>query len=190
MVSSLTLDRAPTLAWGYRTLFTGAVLVALSAFAKDTAAIALDLPKPANAHPAAQPILATPAIPTPVVKAKRARTSPLAFLRTGLASWYGKVLHEHRTASGTRFDMFEMTAAHRSLPFGSKVKVTDLRSHRSVIVTITDRGVMQADRVIDLSYAAAEELGMIHAGVDPVRLEVLPVKRAEVAKLVMAAPEP
>jgi rare lipoprotein A len=69
--------------------------------------------------------------------------------------------------------MFELTAAHRSLPFGSKVKVTDLRNSKSVVVTITDRGELNPDRVIDLSYAAADKLGMLKSGVDPVKLEVL-----------------
>jgi len=106
----------------------------------------------------------------------------LATLTRGMASWYGKVLQGHRTASGRRFDMFEMTAAHRSLPFGSKVKVTDLRNSKSVIVTVTDRGVLTPDRVIDLSYAAAEKLGMLHSGVDPVKLEVLSPKQVLVAE--------
>ena len=199
MVNTLALDRNPTLAWGYRTLFTGAVLVALSTFAKETAAVALEIPRPANAHPAiqplAQPILATPTVSSPVLKTASPRTSPIALLRTGLASWYGKVLQDHRTASGRRFNMFELTAAHRSLPFGSKVKVTDLRSHRSVVVTITDRGVLNADRIIDLSYAAAEELGMVKAGVDPVQIDVLTAKQVLIAEAppvqtVPADPEP
>jgi rare lipoprotein A len=99
-----------------------------------------------------------------------------------MASWYGKVLQGHRTASGRRFDMFEMTAAHRSLPFGSKVKVTDLRNKKSVVVTITDRGVLNPDRVIDLSYAAADKLGMLKSGVDPVKLEVLSPKQILLAE--------
>jgi len=189
MVSTLALDRTPALPWGYRTLFTGAVLVALSTFAKETAAVALDLPRPIDAHPVAQPVLAAAAVPAPVVQAIRPKASPLAFLRTGLASWYGKVLQDHRTASGKRFNMFELTAAHRSLPFGSKVKVTDLRNHKSVIVTITDRGVLQADRIIDLSYAAAAELGMVQAGVDPVQIDLLP-KRIELASAMIDAREP
>jgi rare lipoprotein A len=93
-----------------------------------------------------------------------------------MASWYGSVLQGHRTASGRRFDMNELTAAHRTLPFGSKVKVTDLRNRRSVVVTITDRGVLFPERVIDLSYGAAKELQMVKAGVDPVRLELLTVR--------------
>jgi rare lipoprotein A len=94
-------------------------------------------------------------------------------IKSGFASWYGEVLQGHRTASGRFFDKNELTAAHRTLPFGSQVKVTDLRNKRSVIVTITDRGVLFPDRVIDLSLAAARELKMVRMGVDPVRLELL-----------------
>jgi rare lipoprotein A len=94
-----------------------------------------------------------------------------------MASWYGRVLQDHLTASGRRFNMFELTAAHRSLPFGSRVRVTDLRNHKSVVVTITDRGVLDADRVIDLSFAAAQQLDMIKCGVDPVSLQVLTAKQ-------------
>ncbi len=79
-------------------------------------------------------------------------------------------------------NMFELTAAHRNLPFGSKVRVTDLRNRKSVIVTITDRGVLNPGRVIDLSYAAAERLDMLRAGVDPVRLDVLTKKQALLAE--------
>jgi rare lipoprotein A len=90
-----------------------------------------------------------------------------------MASWYGSVLQGHLTASGRRFNMYELTAAHRTLPFGSRVKVTDLRNHRSVVVTITDRGVLYPDRVIDLSWGAAKELNMVKMGVDPVKLELI-----------------
>ena len=72
--------------------------------------------------------------------------------------------------------MYEFTAAHRTLPFGSKVKVTDLRNHRWVVVTITDRGVLDPEKVIDLSWAAANELRMVKMGVDPVRLELITVR--------------
>jgi rare lipoprotein A len=97
----------------------------------------------------------------------------LTRIKSGMASWYGSVLQGHLTASGRRFNMYELTAAHRTLPFGSKVKVTDLRNHRSVVVTITDRGVLYPDRVIDLSWGAAAELHMVKMGVDPVRLELI-----------------
>jgi rare lipoprotein A len=97
----------------------------------------------------------------------------LTRIKSGMASWYGSVLQGHLTASGRRFNMYELTAAHRTLPFGSQVKVTDLRNKRSVVVTITDRGVLFPERVIDLSYGAARELQMVKMGVDPVRLELI-----------------
>ncbi len=93
---------------------------------------------------------------------------------SGMASWYGRALQGHRTASGERFDMNELTACHRSLPFGTRVLVTNLANRESVVVRITDRGVLNADRVIDLSAAAADRLGMLRSGVAPVRLSVLP----------------
>jgi rare lipoprotein A len=95
-------------------------------------------------------------------------------MMSGNASWYGSVLQGHRTASGVIFDEHQLTAAHRTLPFGTMVRVTDLRNHRSVIVKITDRGVLFSDRAIDLSYAAASELHMVKDGVHPVRLTIVP----------------
>lgn len=158
----------------------------LSAFAKETATVGIDLPKVNPTHTDAPASLSpTPvaSVTAPAVKSEtRTRVSALATLTRGMASWYGKVLQGHRTASGRRFDMFEMTAAHRSLPFGSKVKVTDLRNKKSVVVTITDRGVLNPDRVIDLSYAAADKLGMLKSGVDPVKLEVLSPKQILLAE--------
>jgi rare lipoprotein A len=101
------------------------------------------------------------------------KTTVLTRIKSGMASWYGSVLQGHLTASGRRFNMYELTAAHRTLPFGSLVKVTNLRNHRTVVVTITDRGVLDPDRVIDLSWGAAKELNMVKMGVDPVRLELI-----------------
>lgn len=91
---------------------------------------------------------------------------------SGLASWYGSVLRGHRTASGERFNPELLTACHRTLPFGTLVRVINLINHRSVLVRINDRGTLTANRVIDLSSAAAEELDMVRSGVAPVRLEV------------------
>jgi len=90
----------------------------------------------------------------------------------GKASWYGRIFQHKKTASGEPYDMFDLTAAHRTLPIGSWVKVTDLKTDRSVVVRINDRGPVQPNRVIDLSYEAAKILGM--RGVDRVRLDVLP----------------
>jgi rare lipoprotein A len=91
----------------------------------------------------------------------------------GVASWYGYPHHGRLTASGRRFDMYELTAAHRTLPFGTRLRVTNLSDGRSVIVTINDRGPFVNNRVIDLSYAAAREIGMIVLGTVPVQLELL-----------------
>ncbi|MGF1632105.1 MAG: septal ring lytic transglycosylase RlpA family protein [Kiloniellaceae bacterium] len=92
---------------------------------------------------------------------------------TGLASWYGERFHGRSTASGEPFDMAALTAAHRGLPFGSRVRVTNLDNGRSVVVVINDRGPMVEDRLIDLSHAAARELGFLQDGVAKVRIDVL-----------------
>jgi rare lipoprotein A len=91
----------------------------------------------------------------------------------GVASWYGYPHHGRITASGRRFNMHELTAAHRTLPFGTRLRVTNLFNGRSVTVTITDRGPFVKQRVLDLSYAAAREIGMIGPGTAPVQLEVI-----------------
>jgi rare lipoprotein A len=89
----------------------------------------------------------------------------------GKASWYGRIFQHHKTASGESYDMNDLTAAHRTLPLGSWVKVTDLTTARAVVVRINDRGPVARNRIIDLSYGAAKILGM--RGVDRVRLDVL-----------------
>lgn len=91
----------------------------------------------------------------------------------GRASWYGKLFQGHETASGEDYDMNAMTCAHRSLPMGSLVKVTNLRNHKSVIVRVNDRGPVPRSRVIDLSYAAAHFLGLGSRGTAPVKLELI-----------------
>ncbi len=91
-------------------------------------------------------------------------------VQRGIASWYGEA---QMTASGERFDPRGMTAAHRTLPLGTRVRVTNTRNGRSVIVRINDRGPYGKGRIIDLSEAAAKQLDMIDAGVAPVTLEVV-----------------
>ena len=91
----------------------------------------------------------------------------------GIASYYGHVHQGRRMANGQRFDESKLTAASRTLPLGTRVKVTSLRNQKSVIVTITDRGPAVKTRVIDLSTAAARALGMSSRGVDKVRVEPL-----------------
>jgi rare lipoprotein A len=95
---------------------------------------------------------------------------------SGKASWYGGRFHGRKTASGERFDKRALTAAHRKLPFGTRVRVTSINTGRSVIVRINDRGPFgRRERIIDVSEAAAESLGMKQAGVIRVKLEVLSV---------------
>ncbi|WP_070884356.1 septal ring lytic transglycosylase RlpA family protein [Pseudomonas argentinensis] len=91
----------------------------------------------------------------------------------GKASYYGKAHHGNRTASGERFNQNALTAAHRTLPFGTMVKVTNLNNDRSVVVRINDRGPFARGRIIDVSRKAAESLDMIRSGVVPVRVESL-----------------
>jgi rare lipoprotein A len=91
----------------------------------------------------------------------------------GIASYYGKEHHGKKTANGEIFDMNKLTAAHRSLPFGSTVKVTNLANNRTVIVRINDRGPYVRGRIIDLSLGAARQLDMVEVGITQVKLEVL-----------------
>jgi len=91
----------------------------------------------------------------------------------GIASYYAESQDSRRTACGERYDMHALTAAHPTLPFGSRVRVTNLDNGRSVVVRINDRGPYVEGRVIDLSYAAARELQFISRGTARVRLEVL-----------------
>jgi rare lipoprotein A len=91
----------------------------------------------------------------------------------GLASFYAANLNGQETASGTPYDPTAYTAANRDLPLGTKVMVTNLENNRSVVVTITDRGPTRADRILDLSLAAATELNMLTSGVAKVRIEVV-----------------
>lgn len=94
-------------------------------------------------------------------------------LGTGVASYYGRRFHGRRTANGERFNMRAMTAAHRTLPFGTRVRVTNPRNGRSVVVRVNDRGPFIRGRSIDLSRAAAEKIGMISRGHATVKLEVV-----------------
>jgi rare lipoprotein A len=91
----------------------------------------------------------------------------------GLASYYGRQYNGRKTASGEIYDMRKMTAAHRSLPFGVKVRVTELSANRSVVVRINDRGPFSKGRIIDLSLAAAQRLGIVQTGTATVRLDIV-----------------
>ncbi len=89
----------------------------------------------------------------------------------GMASWYGRKFHGQKTASGETYDMFAMSAAHKTLPIPSYVRVTNVKNGKSVVVRVNDRGPFHSERVIDLSYAAAERIGIVSAGSALVEIE-------------------
>ena len=91
----------------------------------------------------------------------------------GMASWYGPGYHGNTCASGEIYNMYELTAAHRDLPFGTYVRVTNLRNGKRVVVRINDRGPFKRGRIIDLSYAAARKIGMVREGSTKVRIEII-----------------
>ncbi len=95
------------------------------------------------------------------------------WFQTGRASWYGRYFQGRSTASGEAYNMAGLTCAHRSLPLGTLVRVTNLSNHKSVVVRVNDRGPYFANRVVDLSYAAARFLGFSQVGTQQVRLDVL-----------------
>lgn len=107
----------------------------------------------------------------PLKKTKTRKVQPRPY-QVGMASWYGKQFHGKTTASGEDFDMFELTAAHKQLPLGSYVKVTNLRNGKWVVVRVNDRGPYAGNRIMDLSYSAARMLNF-RAGVERVRLDLI-----------------
>lgn len=107
--------------------------------------------------------------------AKQEAAEKIAVVKTlsGAASWYGGKFHGRRTANGERYDMNKHTAAHKSLPFGTKVRVTNRINGKSVVVRINDRGPFVGNRIIDLSRGAAGAVDMIGTGVAPVIIEIM-----------------
>ena len=115
---------------------------------------------------------------SPPQKPKPATKSTLVKKRSrpyqiGTASWYGSYFHGKETASGEAFDMYDLTAAHPTLPLGTHVKVTNLRNGRTVVVRVNDRGPVVDGRIIDLSYEAARVLHLEHQGIQQVRLDLV-----------------
>src|SRR5712692_10378619 len=117
-----------------------------------------------------------PAKPTPKAAPKKAKTAaaavPQGYTEEGNASWYGEPFNGRRASNGEVYDMHKMTAAHRTLPFDTMVRVTNLNNGKSATVRITDRGPFVDNRIIDLSLAAAREIDLVGPGVVPVRVEV------------------
>jgi rare lipoprotein A len=113
----------------------------------------------------------------PPARPKRAKPpqepAPVGYTEEGNASWYGNPFHGRRSSNGEVYDMYKLTAAHRTLPFETMVRVTNLNNGKTTTVRITDRGPFVDNRIIDLSQAAAHEIESIGPGVVPVRIEVL-----------------
>lgn len=136
-------------------------------------------------------------------KTYRVQRNARGHVERGLASWYGPGFHAERTSSGEPYDMYAMTAAHKTLPIPVYARVTNLKNNRSVVVRINDRGPFVGDRIIDLSYTAAWKLDMLRDGTTPVEIRVIeaggeaidvrtantapPSTPASVAKAVVAA---
>jgi rare lipoprotein A len=108
----------------------------------------------------------------------------------GLASWYGKHFQGRKTATGESYDMNGLTCAHRSLPLGSWLRVTNLKNQKSIFVRVNDRGPVPEDRIVDLSYGAAKAVGLEDRGIGRVKLEPLRPGDAEMAKQLIAQLHP
>ncbi len=109
---------------------------------------------------------------------------------TGNASYYGPGFHGRKSANGTTYNMYKFTCAHKTLPFGTKLKVTNLKNGKTTVVEVTDRGPYAKGRIIDLSKVAAAQIDMVKSGVARVRIEVLKKERSENrAQLILTEPE-
>jgi rare lipoprotein A (peptidoglycan hydrolase) len=122
----------------------------------------------------------TPAATTQTVKKA---VTPARKAQVGRASWYGKAFHGRPTASGEEYDMFQLTAAHRSLPLGTYVKVTNLRNNKWAVLKVNDRGPYVGDRILDVSYGAAQVLNFRGRGVERVKIEVIEPQTIALANL-------
>lgn len=129
----------------------------------------------ADAVPRAEPKSESGNPESYVVRGERyeVRDSSAGYVAEGRASWYGRKFHGRRTSSGERYNMYAMTAAHRTLPLPTYARVTNLDNGKSVIVRVNDRGPFHEDRLIDLSYAAATRLGLVDEGTARVRVRAL-----------------
>ena len=126
----------------------------------------LDTPSRPDLHPTQKPYTVNDQKYQPIASAD-------GFREEGLASWYGKDFHGRKTSNGETYDMYAMTAAHKTLPMNVYLKVTNLDNGRSTVVRVNDRGPFVKKRIIDLSYSAAQQLGVVGPGTAPVRIEAL-----------------
>lgn len=144
-----------------------------------------DVTKVEDAHPKFEPYSrgGNPKNYTVLGKSYQVLPSGKGYQKTGVASWYGKKFHGHLTSNGETYDMYSMSAAHKTLPLPSYVKVTNLGNNKSVVVRVNDRGPFHDNRIIDLSYAAAHRLDMLKTGTAKVKIEVIYIENPESATL-------
>ncbi|TPV61015.1 septal ring lytic transglycosylase RlpA family protein [Aestuariibacter sp. GS-14] len=148
-------------------------------------------PEMVDAEPRYEPYREQNSLPYEVFgKRYQPMTTGKGFVQTGNASWYGQKFHGHFTSNGEIYDMFAMTAAHKTLPLPSYVRVTNLSNQESVIVRVNDRGPFHSDRIIDLSYAAAKKLGYHNNGTTSVKLEVIYVDKQNMVTVGNEPPVP
>jgi rare lipoprotein A len=145
----------------------------------------------ADAVPKAEPLMAKANRPYVVFgRGYQPLTTLQPYRERGIASWYGRKFHGNRTSSGEVYDMFAMTAAHPTLPLPSYVRVTRVATNQSIIVRVNDRGPFLNNRVIDLSYTAANKLGYVDAGSAEVEIELIVEPRTYVAAASARVPAP
>ena len=157
-------------------LSTGVAATSAHVGAHQTEAPTLSAPAPPTLLP--PPVVPVSDVQTEVAEEAPAEAADGEVVGVGKASYYGAELAGNPTASGEAFDPAEMTAAHRTLPFGTRLRVTNERNGESVVVRVNDRGPFHGDRVLDVSTAAAKEIGLKRTGTAPVTLERLPKKPA------------
>jgi rare lipoprotein A len=146
--------------WRQMVQITGAAaLIAAAPYLASCAVIEVPLAPPVQTAPAQEPAAV--------------QGSPEVYRETGTASWYGKEFHGRKTANGEIFDMYGISAAHRMLPLGTTIRVTNLDNYKSIKVTVNDRGPFARNRVLELSYGAAKELGFVAQGTARVKVEAL-----------------
>jgi rare lipoprotein A len=119
---------------------------------------------------------------------RRSAVEQVGFVEEGIASWYGQDFHGKHTSNGELYDMYAMTAAHKTLPLGISVKVTNQASGKATVVRLNDRGPFIRGRIIDLSYSAAKELGVVGPGTAPVRIEALGYQETDSAGRIVYRP--
>jgi rare lipoprotein A len=135
----------------------------------------IDIASVPDAIPKVEPVTRAGNPPTYRVLGKNYRlmSSSKGYTERGIASWYGTKFHGNKTSNGERYDMYAMTAAHKTIPIPAYLKVTNLKNQRSVIVRVNDRGPFHENRIIDLSYTAASKLGILRTGTGFVEIEAI-----------------